>query len=75
MPNTPGQIGEGATGYFFLNTPEKSDSKIIRSILASLGKIYAMQDEKISIALPPLAAVAPLMFSSLPVPSKKQPRV
>jgi pyrroline-5-carboxylate reductase len=46
MPNTPGQIGEGATGYFFLNTPEEADSKIIRSILASLGKIYAMQDEK-----------------------------
>jgi pyrroline-5-carboxylate reductase len=46
MPNTPGQIGEGATGYFFLNKPEEADSKIIRSILASLGKIYAMQDEK-----------------------------
>ena len=35
MPNTPGQIGAGATGYFFLNDPENDDAKIIRNILSS----------------------------------------
>ena len=45
MPNTPGQIGEGATGYFFLNDPESEDAETIRSILSSLGKTHLLRQE------------------------------
>lgn len=45
MPNTPGQIGAGATGYFFLNDPENDDAKIIRNILSSLGEAYLLKKE------------------------------
>ena len=45
MPNTPGQIGAGATGYFFLNDPENDDAKIIRNILSSLGQTYLLKKE------------------------------
>ena len=45
MPNTPGQIGAGATGYFFMKIPEESEMKIIRNILSALGKIYPMEQE------------------------------
>ena len=45
MPNTPGQIGAGATGYFFLNEPENDDAKIIRNILSSLGQTYLLKKE------------------------------
>ena len=45
MPNTPGQIGEGATGYFFLNDPECEDAETIQSILSSLGKTHLLRQE------------------------------
>ena len=45
MPNTPGQIGEGATGYFFLKDPENEDAKTIQSILSSLGKTHSSKQE------------------------------
>ena len=45
MPNTPGQIGEGATGYFFLKDPESEDAKTIQSILSSLGQTHLLRQE------------------------------
>ena len=45
MPNTPGQIGEGSTGYFFLKDPESEDAEKIRDILSSLGKIHLLRQE------------------------------
>ena len=45
MPNTPGQIGEGATGYFFLKDPESEDAETIQSILSSLGQTYLLRQE------------------------------
>ena len=45
MPNTPGQIGEGSTGYFFLNDPEKKDTNIVLSILSSLGQTHLLKKE------------------------------
>jgi len=45
MPNTPGQIGEGATGYFFLYQPENEDAETIHSILSSLGHTHLLKKE------------------------------
>ena len=45
MPNTPGQIGQGVTGYFFYNTPEQGDSELINIILSSLGPAYQLTEE------------------------------
>ena len=45
MPNTPGQIGEGATGYFFLKDPESEDAQTIQSILSSLGQTHLLRKE------------------------------
>ena len=45
MPNTPGQIGEGATGYFFLKDPESEDAETIQSILSSLGQTHLLRKE------------------------------
>ena len=45
MPNTPGQIGEGATGYFFLKDPESEDAETIQSILSSLGQTHLLRQE------------------------------
>ena len=43
MPNTPGQIGEGATGYFFLKDPKSEDAETIQSILSSLGQTHLLR--------------------------------
>jgi pyrroline-5-carboxylate reductase len=45
MPNTPGQIGEGASGYYFLKPADDQDNIIIRNILSSLGEIYSLNEE------------------------------
>ncbi|OUU27345.1 MAG: pyrroline-5-carboxylate reductase [Verrucomicrobia bacterium TMED44] len=45
MPNTPGQIGEGASGYFFLSPAEEVDKEVTRNILSSLGQIYLLHEE------------------------------
>ena len=45
MPNTPGQIGEGATGYFFLKDPESEDAETIQNILSSLGQTHLLRQE------------------------------
>jgi len=45
MPNTPGQIGYGVTGYLFSSTPTKKDREIIEQILTSLGKAFELGEE------------------------------
>ena len=45
MPNTPGQIGHGATGYLFAQTPSPEDGDIIEQILSSLGAVYELSEE------------------------------
>lgn len=45
MPNTPGQIGEGATGYYFLNDPVSEDAEMMRIILSSLGQTHLLKQE------------------------------
>jgi pyrroline-5-carboxylate reductase len=38
MPNTPGQIGAGITGWCSLNPPEDTDRSIVTRLLGALGK-------------------------------------
>ena len=45
MPNTPGQIGQGITGYIFSKTPTKSDHAFIIKVLSSLGKVCEVKEE------------------------------
>jgi pyrroline-5-carboxylate reductase len=45
MPNTPGQIGHGATGYLFAQPPSPEDGDIIEQILSSLGAVYELSEE------------------------------
>jgi len=46
MPNTPGQIGHGVTGYLFAQSPNTEDQNIIKSILSSLGQVYELGEEE-----------------------------
>ena len=45
MPNTPGQIGHGVTGYLFAKSPEQKDRQLIEIILSSLGTAYELGEE------------------------------
>ena len=45
MPNTPGQIGEGITGYLFASKPNAEDQENIQKILSSLGKFEELNEE------------------------------
>ena len=45
MPNTPGQIGEGITGYVFSATADQADQELISSVLSSLGTALALDSE------------------------------
>ena len=45
MPNTPGQIGHGTTGYLFAQPPSPEDGQIIEQILSSLGPAYQLAEE------------------------------
>ena len=45
MPNTPGQIGHGVTGFLFSQSPSKEDRKWIEAILSSLGSAYELKEE------------------------------
>ncbi|MDD3180057.1 MAG: pyrroline-5-carboxylate reductase [Opitutaceae bacterium] len=38
MPNTPGQIGAGITGWCALHPPTEADRRIVASVLGSLGR-------------------------------------
>ena len=46
MPNTPGQIGHGVTGYLFDQTPSEKDRKMIQSILNALGQSHELKEEE-----------------------------
>jgi len=46
MPNTPGQIGHGTTGYLFAHSPNAQDRELIERILSSLGNAYELREEE-----------------------------
>lgn len=45
MPNTPGQIGEGITGFVFHSCPSEQDRRLITSVLDSLGESFELENE------------------------------
>ena len=45
MPNTPGQIGQGVSGYLFARPSSNKDDEIIKKILSSLGPAYQLKEE------------------------------
>jgi pyrroline-5-carboxylate reductase len=45
MPNTPGQIGVGITGYLFANQPSDNDKETIQQVLSSLGDVKLVKEE------------------------------
>ena len=47
MPNTPGQIGLGVTAYASMEKLTESEKETIENILASLGKIYAVEEKSL----------------------------
>lgn len=46
MPNTPGQIGEGITGFVFLNSPNQSEHRLVTNILSSMGESFELKSEE-----------------------------
>lgn len=45
MPNTPGQIGAGITGYLFSQKPAPEHQELIHNVLAALGKVKEVNRE------------------------------
>jgi pyrroline-5-carboxylate reductase len=45
MPNTPGQIGSGITGYLFASNPSQEDRETILKVLSSLGQVREVDKE------------------------------
>jgi pyrroline-5-carboxylate reductase len=45
MPNTPGQIGSGITGFLFANLPSDNDRETIHKVLSSLGDVKQVSEE------------------------------
>ena len=45
MPNTPGQIGLGITGFLFANQPSDNDRETIYKVLSSLGVVKLVSEE------------------------------
>ena len=45
MPNTPGQIGAGVTGFIGSNGCEASDYKLVKSMLSPLGEVVKVSEE------------------------------
>ena len=45
MPNTPGQIGSGITGYLFASNPSQEDRETIHKVLSSLGQVREVAEE------------------------------
>lgn len=45
MPNTPGQIGSGITGFLFANQPSDNDRETIYKVLSSLGDVKQVGEE------------------------------
>ena len=46
MPNTPGQVGAGATGFLFEKPADDKDLELIRKILSSLGFVQEVREER-----------------------------
>ena len=46
MPNTPGQIGAGATGFLFSKKASEEDRQVIMEILSSLGFAKEVGEER-----------------------------
>ena len=46
MPNTPGQVGAGATGFLFAKPADDKDLELIRKILSSLGFVQEVREER-----------------------------
>lgn len=47
MPNTPGQIGAGVTGWCSLQPLTAADQKIVDLILGALGKMVGLREDQI----------------------------
>lgn len=47
MPNTPGQIGAGVTGWCSLQPLAAADQKIVDLILGALGKMVGLREDQI----------------------------
>ena len=45
MPNTPGQIRAGVTGYLFATPPTEEDQDDVERILSALGKVFPVEKE------------------------------
>ena len=45
MPNTPGQVGAGATGFLFAKPAQQTDLELIHQILSSLGFVQEVKEE------------------------------
>lgn len=45
MPNTPGQIGAGVSGYLFVEPPTPEDRADVERILSALGLVIAVDKE------------------------------
>ena len=45
MPNTPGQIGAGITGFLFDSNPKEVDRTTIQNVLSSLGQVREVTNE------------------------------
>lgn len=46
MPNTPGQVGAGATGFLFAREAKEEDRQLIMGILSSLGFAREVGEER-----------------------------
>ncbi len=47
MPNTPGQIGAGITGWCSLNPLDDTDTTLVQSLLGALGRHVAVDESQI----------------------------
>lgn len=47
MPNTPGQIGEGITGYATSHPLDEADNTAVKNILTALGEAIALPEAQI----------------------------
>ena len=45
MPNTPGQVGSGITGYLFASQAAEKDQISIQKVLSSLGEVREVSEE------------------------------
>lgn len=44
MPNTPGMIGEGITGYAFFQEPTTEEAEVAGRLLGALGRVVALEE-------------------------------